>query len=101
MHPRIESEFATLPGLLYRPAREAPRDFDDVLLRIPVVDPKRVKLHQLASVVLIDRANLLLALGLRSRLRKRAKPSLELLLRIGTRTLPVVEIEQHRRVMRD
>ena len=37
-----------------RPAREAARDLGDVALRVAAVDAKRVQLHELAPVVLVE-----------------------------------------------
>src|ERR1700739_2259933 len=54
------------------PAGETARHFDDVLLRIPAVNAKRMQFHQLAAVILIQAALLLFGLiRLRARRRKR------------------------------
>ena len=103
-------------GLLDRPARERARDFDDVLLRIAAIDAKRVQLHQLAPVVLVEPALLPLrprsgsaassGIGRRPRPRRRAPGDMprssrsRLVVRVGIRALPVVEIEEHRRALR-
>ena len=39
-----------------RPAGKAFSDLDDVLLRVAVVDAKRVKLHQFAGVIFVEAA---------------------------------------------
>ena len=58
------------------PAREAARDFDDVLLRVATVDAERVQLQELAGVILV---------------RRPSRPSV---------ALRVVEIDEHRRARR-
>src|SRR5439155_15636030 len=76
VHPRLEPESAALPRIRDRPARETPRDVDDVVLRVAAVDAERVQLHQLAAVVLVESA--LRALRVRGRLagaRMRRKES--------------------------
>ena len=70
----VEDEAARLARLPQRPSRERARDVDDVLLRVAAVDAERVQLHQLAAVVFIQ-------------------PS--------AAAQPVVEIEEHRRALRD
>src|SRR4029079_2457613 len=51
---RVEEELAGLP--LERPSGQRTRYFLDVLLRVPAVDAERMKLHQLASIVLVETA---------------------------------------------
>src|SRR6185503_7264510 len=51
---RVEDELAALP--LERPSGQGTRDFLHVLLRVAAVDAERVKLHQLAGVVLVEAA---------------------------------------------
>src|ERR1051325_25745 len=54
VHPRAEDELAAPARLIYGPTREAAGDFLHVLLSVAAFDPQRVKLHQLARVVLVD-----------------------------------------------
>ena len=49
------------PRLCDGPAGEAARHFDHVLLRVAAVDAERVQLHQLAAVIFVQAALLLLA----------------------------------------
>ena len=51
---RIEVESAAEPRVGDRPARERPRNFLHILLRVAAVDAERVQFHQLARVVLVD-----------------------------------------------
>src|SRR5207237_328728 len=107
------------------PARERASDFDDVLLRVTAVNAQRVQLQQLAPVVLVETALLLLAvIRIRPRLARRRRrreaaeestPSEPLLISnlrglglhlglpirsVWIRTEPVIEIEEHRRTLR-
>src|SRR5262249_48791330 len=56
VHPRTKHKSASLKGSIDCPAGKASSYFLYVLLCITAVDAKRVKLHQLARIVLIDPA---------------------------------------------
>ena len=65
------------------PSGENVRERDHVGLGVAAVDAERVQLHQLARVVLVDTLELALGAGA-----------------AGRGVLPVVEVEEHRRMMR-
>src|SRR5690349_7138936 len=71
------------------PTGKATRHFLHVLLRVATIDSERVQLHQLARVVLVDTASLLL-------LRPETTGSAG----VRSNALKVVEVEQHRRTLR-
>src|ERR1051326_6054625 len=73
-----------------RPTGKAARHFLAVLLRVTTVDAERVQFHQLARVVLVDAASLLLL---------RSENSRTTAARIRTHALKVIEIKQHRRAL--
>ena len=54
VHLRPEDELPARLRPIDRPARQDPRELDDVLLRVAAVDAERVELHQLARVVLVE-----------------------------------------------
>ena len=56
---------------------------DNVLLRVAAVHPQSMELHHFTGVVLIDAVELAV-----------------LARRIGRRILPIVEVEEHRRMVR-
>ena len=51
---RPVNEITALLRAVDRPARQDPRDLDDVLLRVAAVHAERVEFHQLARVVLVQ-----------------------------------------------
>src|SRR5258708_28883571 len=55
---RIVKENAFFVWLAYRPAGKAASDLLDILLRVSAVNTERVKLHQLAGVILVNAAGL-------------------------------------------
>src|SRR5579871_6048601 len=79
MEPWIEREGAAALRLIDRPTGEAARYFGDIFLRIAAIHAQRVKLQQLAPVILIQSAATLLG-GWPARLR-----------RIGSHRLPIVQ----------
>ena len=87
VHRRIELKLGNPVGVVDRPAGERARDGDDVGLRVAAVDAERVQLHQLAAVVLVEP---------RTPRVGRETSARDLLAR--RLRLPVVEVEQHRRV---
>src|SRR5579862_6136694 len=50
----IKNKIGLAAWIADRPSREALRDLNDVLLRVAAVHAKRVKLHQLAAIVLVQ-----------------------------------------------
>ena len=91
------------------PTGQRSRHLDDVMLRVAAVHAQRVQLHQLAGVVLVETAPLS---GARRRLEARRRKSAsaatppstipgERRMRAVGLALPVVEIEEHRRTVRD
>src|SRR6266576_1415776 len=79
MESRDEAECAVT---IDRPASERTRDLDDILLRVAAIDPERVELEQLAAVILVEAALLLLAVVRTCRMlgrhrRRRWKPAEE------------------------
>src|SRR5579884_3910579 len=58
----VIKESAALIRSTNGPAGEATRDFNDVLLRVAAVYSKRVQLHQLAGVILVQASRCLLAI---------------------------------------
>src|SRR5678815_1255034 len=87
---RIELKLRVLRGVVDRPARECTRYCNNVILSISPINAERVQFEQLAAVVLIETGPL----------RSRNWWSLAGLIVSWYLRLPVVEIEQHRRVMR-
>src|SRR5262249_26495335 len=67
VHERSEHKAAALSRPIDRPPGETSRDFLNVLLGVAAVDSDRVKLHQLASVVLVYSGLSLCKLSLRLR----------------------------------
>src|SRR4030095_16727362 len=47
---------ASLPWVLQRPARKAPRHFSDIVLGISSVHPQGMQFHEFARVVLVEAA---------------------------------------------
>ncbi len=78
------------PAVLDRPAREQQRELDDVVLVVAVVDADGVKLHELAGVVFVQTVRSIFVAALQDTLPTRQR-------RLGH---VVVEIEEHRRVLR-
>jgi len=84
---RAEDEAAALLGPVDRPAGEAARDLDHVLLRVAAVHSEGVQLHELAGVVLVEP---------HAPARVGAAGHHE----VGARAEPVVEVEEHRGMTR-
>src|SRR4029077_7633556 len=62
MQSLVKFKLRTLPRLLDGPACEAPRDFGHILLCVAAIDANRVEFHELAAVVFIQSAFVLLLL---------------------------------------
>src|SRR6266550_7722278 len=54
VHPRTEHKAAALKRTIDRPASKAARDLLNIFLCVAAIDAKRMKLHQLAGIVLVD-----------------------------------------------
>ena len=118
MQNRIEAERGRFIRTFHRPAGEYTRGLCHILLTVSTVDAQRVQLHQLAGVVLVQATATLLqprrhGVALRrihsSQLRRTLRiPTLrgardplwhQRRTRAVSRTLPVVQVVQHRRTV--
>ena len=85
MNPRLELEASALPGHFNRPTGECAGYVLHVLLGVAAVHAERMQFHELAGVIFVEPA------------RRPTSPVLPVLVR--RRTLPVIEVEEHRRTV--
>ena len=107
VHARLEAEVPTFIRLLQRPTGEHLGNLGDIFLRVAAVYAESVQLQQLAAVVFVQAAGMLVLPPRSRRTIIQTAPITALVRRDAERDVrvrpdaqPVVEIEQHRRALR-